>query len=251
MNVAAPAPPSLRESVDAVDPAPRPLPRGPGGRPPRSMTDAVGDPPQGARMTRAAFLARTVEYRAEWVDGRLDYLPMPRSLHLRLCARIFVLFHEHLKAVKPDANLVGAGAYVRCPSQCRSPDMGLLLDPDDPREGREEWAGADLVAEVVSPDDPDRDYVDKRTDYLAAGVREYWIVDPRPRTARDPPRPDRHRADAGAGRGRCVERGGVRGGRNRPRGNPAGVRGRRDGLLGGMTGPAAPGERWASALRVT
>ena len=33
--------------------------------------------------------------------------------------------------------------------------------------------------EVVSEDDPDRDYVEKRMDYAKAGGREYWIVDPR------------------------------------------------------------------------
>ena len=44
--------------------------------------------------------------------------------------------------------------------------------------------GADLVVEVVSPDDPARDLVDKRTDYAEAGIPEYWIVDPRDETIR-------------------------------------------------------------------
>ncbi len=44
---------------------------------------------------------------------------------------------------------------------------------------REEyWTGADLVAEVVSPDDPRRDLVTKRFEYAAAGIPEYWIVNP-------------------------------------------------------------------------
>jgi Uma2 family endonuclease len=36
----------------------------------------------------------------------------------------------------------------------------------------------DLVMEVVSPDDPDRDYVQKRQEYAQAGIPEYWIIDP-------------------------------------------------------------------------
>ena len=32
--------------------------------------------------------------------------------------------------------------------------------------------------EVVSPDNPDRDVVDKRLDYAEAGIPEYWIVNP-------------------------------------------------------------------------
>jgi Uma2 family endonuclease len=32
--------------------------------------------------------------------------------------------------------------------------------------------------EVVSEGGEDRDYVVKRQEYLAAGIREYWIIDP-------------------------------------------------------------------------
>lgn len=37
---------------------------------------------------------------------------------------------------------------------------------------------ADLVLEVVSPDSVERDYAQKFAEYQAAGVREYWIIDP-------------------------------------------------------------------------
>ena len=38
------------------------------------------------------------------------------------------------------------------------------------------------MVEVVSRGGEDRDYVEKREEYLRAGVREYWILDPTPRT---------------------------------------------------------------------
>ncbi len=38
--------------------------------------------------------------------------------------------------------------------------------------------GGGLVMEVVSRDDPDRDWVKKRRDYAEAGIPEYWVVDP-------------------------------------------------------------------------
>ncbi len=36
----------------------------------------------------------------------------------------------------------------------------------------------DLVIEIVSPDSVERDWRQKYADYEAAGITEYWIVDP-------------------------------------------------------------------------
>ena len=35
-----------------------------------------------------------------------------------------------------------------------------------------------LVIEMVSPDNPARDYRHKRSEYAVRGIPEYWIVDP-------------------------------------------------------------------------
>ena len=55
----------------------------------------------------------------------------------------------------------------------REPDLLLLRDRSGPHRQDRFWLGADLVVEVVSPDDPARDLVDKRSDYAAAGIAEY------------------------------------------------------------------------------
>ncbi len=36
----------------------------------------------------------------------------------------------------------------------------------------------EIVVEVVSEGGEKRDYEEKRREYLAAGVKEYWIIDP-------------------------------------------------------------------------
>ena len=69
----------------------------------------------------------------------------------------------------------------------REPDILLLSHRSDPRYQDRYWLGADLVAEVVSPDDPQRDLVEKRADYAEGGIPEYWIVDPRDGTIRSSP----------------------------------------------------------------
>ena len=68
---------------------------------------------------------------------------------------------------------------LRLPSgKFREPDVLVLLDRDDPRRADRYWHGADLVMEVVSPDRPTRDLVQKRREYAEAGIPEYWIVNP-------------------------------------------------------------------------
>lgn len=62
----------------------------------------------------------------------------------------------------------------------RHPDLAVYRFP--PREldaGEDLWAVwvPELVFEIVSPGSETRDYVEKREEYLAFGVQEYWIVD--------------------------------------------------------------------------
>ncbi|MFP4435992.1 MAG: Uma2 family endonuclease [Chloroflexaceae bacterium] len=52
----------------------------------------------------------------------------------------------------------------------------MVRDAHDPRRQHRYWPGADLVVEIVSPDNPERDTRVKRADYAEAGIPEYWIV---------------------------------------------------------------------------
>ena len=64
------------------------------------------------------------------------------------------------------------------PAKFREPDILLLLSATDERRQNRFWLGADLALEVVSEDKPERDLIDKRSDYAEAHVHEYWIVNP-------------------------------------------------------------------------
>jgi len=64
----------------------------------------------------------------------------------------------------------------------REPDLLLVRDANDPRCQNAYWLGADLVVEIVSSDDPERDTKVKRADYAEAGILEYWIVHPQDET---------------------------------------------------------------------
>ena len=138
-------------------------------------------PRQGA-WTDDAYLWLTDHSRrlVEFTDGRVEELPMPTSTHQAILLFLYGLFREHLK---PHGVVMVSALRMRIrEGKFREPDILLLRDRSDPRYQDRYWLGADLVAEVVSSDDPQRDLVEKRADYAEGGIPEYWIVDPRDET---------------------------------------------------------------------
>ena len=119
--------------------------------------------------------------RIEFTDGRIEELPLPTFTHQAVLSFLHSLFRSWL--LPRGGVVVFSGLRMRIrEGKFREPDLLLLRDRSDPRCENRYWLGADLVAEVVSPDDPDRDLVEKRADYAEAGIPEYWIVDPRDET---------------------------------------------------------------------
>jgi Uma2 family endonuclease len=77
------------------------------------------------------------------------------------------------------------GFYIeRDPDTVRAPDVGFVSrDRMPPRPIRGFFPGApDLAVEVLSPDDSASEVLDKTQQWLAAGARAVWLVDPRKRT---------------------------------------------------------------------
>src|SRR5947209_4078032 len=117
----------------------------------------------------------------EFTDGYLEVLPMPTDRHQAILEFLFLAF---LAVIKPSGGKVRfAPLRLRIrPGKFREPDLLLLLAAADPRRQNRFWTGADLALEIVSPDKPERDLVQKRADYAEAQVSEYWIVNPQTET---------------------------------------------------------------------
>jgi Uma2 family endonuclease len=113
----------------------------------------------------------------EFTDGYIEVLPMPTGTHQLLLKFLLRLFEQ---VAEPAGGIVlFAPMRVRLGSfRFREPDLLLLLDAGDARNQDRYWLGADLALEIVSPDKPERDLVEKRAEYAAAGISEYWIVNP-------------------------------------------------------------------------
>lgn len=123
-------------------------------------------------------LTDAVNRLVELTDGVVEILPMPTEEHQDILAFLFDAFRAHVE--RTDGKVYFAPLRLRIrPGKFREPDLLLVQNARDPRRGSRFWRGADLVAEVVSPDGASRDLVDKRLDYAEAGIPEYWIVDPR------------------------------------------------------------------------
>src|SRR5262249_24955967 len=94
-------------------------------------------------------------------------------------ARMFILYDvEHPGLINYQAG--GGECRLRLPGMQsdRHPDQAVYLDPQPP--GRKPWARwvPHVVVEVVSRGSEQRDYHEKREEYLLVGVREYWVLDP-------------------------------------------------------------------------
>ena len=135
-------------------------------------------PRQGEWNERDYLWASSISNRlVELVDGHLEIVPLPTKQHQAISTFLFLRLYALMEKI--GGEVFYAPLRLRLwNGRFREPDILLLLAADDPRSANEFWHGADLVVEVVSPDKPERDTVEKVADYAQAGIPEYWIVNP-------------------------------------------------------------------------
>lgn len=123
----------------------------------------------------------------ELVRGKLVMMSRPDRLHARIMAWISYLLTAHVEQHGLGVVLAGDPGCVleRAPDTVRGPDVAFLskarggLDPQPA-----EWVegSPDLVVEIVSKHDRKRAVHAKAQEYIAAGARLVWVVDPRAHT---------------------------------------------------------------------
>lgn len=138
-------------------------------------------PYQGA-WSEDEYLALNSNHLIEFSSGVLEVLPMPTEQHQQI---VLFLYRILFAFIAPNqlGTVLTAPLRVRLwDGKFREPDIVFLLAQHADRRGNKYWRGADLVMEVISEDDPERDLVTKRVEYAQAGICEYWLLDPRDRT---------------------------------------------------------------------
>jgi Uma2 family endonuclease len=117
----------------------------------------------------------------ELVDGHLEVLSIPKTSHQLIVQYLFVLLRSFV-ADRDLGEVFFAGLRFKIrPRTIREPDVVYVSSSNISGISDDYATAADLAMEVVSPDDQshDRDYNRKKLDYAEAGIKEYWIVDPR------------------------------------------------------------------------
>jgi len=144
---------------------------------------APAEQAQRLRMSYEEYLAWADEnVHAEWVNGEVIVQMPPKIRHQRVVRFL-------LQMLGLFAQLFRLGEVLPTPTEMRAMPDGSAREPDVlfvawehlERLTEARLSGpADLIVEVVSDDSVSRDRSDKFYEYQAAGVREYWIIDPRP-----------------------------------------------------------------------
>jgi Uma2 family endonuclease len=128
------------------------------------------------------FLRQYDGKHAEWIDGEAVLMTPPSIAHQMLLGFLHLLLSIFLGrrplgivVFAPVAMKIKVGDKVRA----REPDL-IFMNAEHADRLKDNYIDgpADLVIEVVSPESNARDRGTKFTEYEAAGVLEYWLIDP-------------------------------------------------------------------------
>lgn len=117
---------------------------------------------------------------AELIDGEIYYMAPPSWTHQKISMFLSNEISAYIKKNSGGCEVLAAPFAVFLNNDDETylePDISVICDrvklDEDGCHGAPDW-----IIEIVSPSSKSRDYMKKMFLYNAAGVREYWIVDP-------------------------------------------------------------------------
>jgi Uma2 family endonuclease len=126
-------------------------------------------------------------FRYELVKGELRKMSSSGSEHGATIVNITILLGQYVKANKLGV-CFGAETGFKIasdPDTVRAPDVAFIRRERIPESGipKKFWPGApDLAVEVLSPGDTRREVDEKVEDWLEAGARAVWVINPKRRS---------------------------------------------------------------------
>lgn len=118
--------------------------------------------------------------RAELIDGKIYYIALPNTRHQTFVMNLSYQIKDYINHNNGECMVFPAPFAVflnKDDITYVEPDISVICDQhkitDNGCHGAPDW-----LIEIVSPSSKLMDYFTKLFKYKAAGVREYWIVDP-------------------------------------------------------------------------
>ncbi len=133
-------------------------------------------PPQGS-WSEEEYLELPGSRLSEFDHGRVEVLDMPSETHQFLVLFLYEALASYVRQHRLGWVVVAPLPVKLWEGKLREPDVVFMRREHAARRHANYWLGADLVMEVMSPDDPKRDKDTKRREYARAGIPEYWLVD--------------------------------------------------------------------------
>ena len=122
------------------------------------------------------------DVRAELIDGQIYNMSAPSRIHQEILNSINNTIYNYIRSQKGSCKVYPAPFAVKLfadnDKTIVEPDISVICDPNKLTD-RGCTGAPDWIIEIVSPSTSSHDYVRKLNLYMDAGVREYWIIDPR------------------------------------------------------------------------
>lgn len=136
---------------------------------------------QNRGVTFEEYLEQSSDTRqCEWVDGEIITMPGASFEHQNISKFLTTILNLYVSD-KDLGEIVYSPFAMKLESQQRGrePDI-LFVGKDKTHLIRKNYldGAADLVIEIISPESVGRDRGEKFVEYEAAGIREYWLIDP-------------------------------------------------------------------------
>jgi Uma2 family endonuclease len=136
--------------------------------------------PRQGEWTEEAFFPLTERNRlVELSDRTLIVPPMPTIEHQGIVGNIYTALRAHVRTHTRGTVGIAPFPVQLWPGKAREPAMMVMLNEHMERVHNQYWGPPDLVVDVLSPGMQHTDRTEKLVEYAAAGVQEYWIVEPK------------------------------------------------------------------------
>ena len=139
-------------------------------------------PAQGEWTERDYFLLPETNRIVELSEGRIVMPPHPTYSHQLALLNLYKRIDEFVARHGLGQVLVAPLPVRLWPGKIREPDIFFIAREHLDRIGERVFGVPDLVVEVVWEGTEHVDREEKYFEYARAGVREYWIVDPKERS---------------------------------------------------------------------